>query len=101
MDLFSSIAAWRDLHHERQDDPDTRWDSWLRLERRIRLAWAVLLIDNAFPALLDLPAYHSEMDIVKMLLPCEAHFWNAASGIEWSGRLGMNLLPPARPLRES
>ena len=99
--LFDAASLLRAFQFRQDDNPDSRWRQWVYLEQRIRLGSAVLIIDNLFPALFDLPPCHSLSDTLGMVLPCEARFWEADAALSWEGLLGLSLIPPSRMLKDS
>jgi hypothetical protein len=75
-------------------NPDERWRTWAALESRKRLGGAISLVDTIFPALLDIPAYHSHGEMLKTALPCDEIYFAAPTAKAWSNLLGSSPSPP-------
>lgn len=91
--MLDSLGSSREL--DPTADLTTRWKQWISFESRKRLGTAICLLDTVFPALLDIPAYHSHRDMFNLAMPCDDQFWNAASAHSWSNLLGLSSMPPS------
>lgn len=67
---------------------------WATLESRKRLGVAICLVDTIFPAVLDIPAYHSHGEMLKMALPCDEVYFAASTAKAWTNLLGSSSSPP-------
>lgn len=72
-----------------------RWRIWTMSESKKRLGLSIFLLDSLFPALLDIPSYSSQGEMLATVLPCEDKFWHARSAQEWQGMLGVAPIPPS------
>jgi hypothetical protein len=92
-DLLGSVATHDNTR--RGASSDERWKNWAALESRKRLGVAISLIDTIFPAVLDIPAYHSHGEMLKTALPCDEVFFTAPSAKSWTNLLGSSSSPPS------
>ena len=91
-ELLDSVSSSK--HVTEIDDVEIRWKQWVSFESKKRLGIAICLLDTMFPAFLDIPAYHSNRDIMHLASPCEDHFWAADTAYNWSNMLGLSSMPP-------
>lgn len=66
---------------------DQRWRSWIEIECRVRLGWAVYMYDQGYPMCFDLPPVLVYSEVASQL-PCDEALWSASTAQEWEKIMG-------------
>ncbi|OLN86539.1 Transcription factor steA 1 [Colletotrichum chlorophyti] len=76
-------------------DVESRWQSWVRVESRLRLTWYVFMLDSQFPAILNMRSMMSPSEVSKWQCPSGEEYWSASNARSWANLIRPSSHPPA------
>ncbi|KAK9334823.1 hypothetical protein V1521DRAFT_450360 [Lipomyces starkeyi] len=83
------------------DTLQQRWETWIRMERARRLAWAIYNLDSSATYFSDSRPLIS-LNEIKMKLPCSTEHWEADSPQAWAAlHPWSNSMPPNLAFRRT